>query len=44
MSAYSATRMARKNGYRSGLEDSVATYLKEHKVKFLYEKWHNEDK
>lgn len=38
MSAYSATQMARKNGYRSGLEDIVATYLTEHKVKFLYEK------
>tara|TARA_A100001011_G_C14312519_1_gene846320 strand:- start:435 stop:899 length:465 start_codon:yes stop_codon:yes gene_type:complete len=38
MASYSATQMARKNGYRSGLEDTVATYLKEHKVKFLYEK------
>ena len=38
VSAYSATRIARKHGYRSGLEDIVATYLKEHKVKFLYEK------
>ena len=38
MSAYSATQIARKNGYRSGLEDIVATYLTEHKVKFLYEK------
>ena len=38
MSAYSAKQIARKNGYRSGLEDIVATYLKEHKVKFLYEK------
>ena len=38
MSAYSARQIARKNGYRSGLEDIVATYLKEHKVKFLYEK------
>jgi hypothetical protein len=38
MSAYSATRIARKNGYRSGLEDVVAAYLKQHKVKFLYEK------
>jgi len=38
MSAYSATQMARKNGYRSGLEDTVANYLKEHKVEFLYEK------
>ena len=38
MSAYSARQVARKNGYRSGLEDTVATYLREHKVKFLYEK------
>ena len=38
MSAYSARQIARKNGYRSGLEDIVATYLKEHKIKFLYEK------
>ena len=38
MSAYSARQIARKNGYRSGLEDVVATYLKEHKIKFLYEK------
>jgi len=38
MSAYSARRLARKHGYRSGLEDNLATYLKEHKVKFLYEK------
>jgi len=38
MSAYSVTRLARKHGYRSGLEDNLATYLKEHKVKFLYEK------
>ena len=38
MSAYSATQVARKNGYRSGLEDTVASYLKTHKVKFLYEK------
>tara|TARA_R100000234_G_C4957083_1_gene160072 strand:+ start:69 stop:533 length:465 start_codon:yes stop_codon:yes gene_type:complete len=38
MASYSATQIARKNGYRSGLEDTVATYLKEHKVKFLYEK------
>ena len=38
MSAYSARQIARKNGYRSGLEDTVANYLKEHKVKFLYEK------
>ena len=38
MSAYSAIQVARKNGYRSGLEDTVATYLRENKVKFLYEK------
>ena len=38
MSAYSARQIARKNGYRSGLEDTVANYLKEHKVKFLNEK------
>ena len=38
MSAYSARQIARKNGYRSGLEDTVANYLKELKVKFLYEK------
>ena len=30
MSAYSARQIARKNGYRSGLEDTVANYLKEH--------------
>ena len=38
MSAYSATQVARKNGYRSGFEDTVASYLKTHKIKFLYEK------
>ena len=38
MSAYSATQMARKNGYRSGLEDAVATFLKENNFDFLYEK------
>tara|TARA_R100001163_G_scaffold60677_1_gene50123 strand:- start:1351 stop:1803 length:453 start_codon:yes stop_codon:yes gene_type:complete len=38
MSAYSARQIARKNGYRSGLEDAVAEFLKEHKIKFLYEK------
>ena len=38
MTAYSARRLARKHGYRSGLEDNLATYLKEHRVKFLYEK------
>ena len=38
MSAYSATQIARKNGYRSGLEDKVAEYLKDNSVTFLYEK------
>ena len=38
MSAYSATQMARKHGYRSGLEDKVATYLVQNNVNFLYEK------
>ena len=38
MSAYSATQMARKHGYRSGLEDKVATYLIKQNVNFLYEK------
>jgi|TARA_R100001129_G_scaffold19241_1_gene12217 hypothetical protein len=38
MSAYSARQVARKNGYRSGLEDKVAEYLTFHKMKFLYEK------
>lgn len=38
MSAYSATQMARKHGYRSGLEDKVATYLIQNNVNFLYEK------
>ena len=38
MSAYSARQIARKNGYRSGLEDTLATYLKELKVAFTYEK------
>lgn len=38
MSAYSARQVARKNGYRSGLEDKVAEYLTFHKIKFLYEK------
>ena len=38
MSAYSAMQIARKNGYRSGLEDTVATYLTELKVAFTYEK------
>jgi len=38
VSPHKIRRDAIKNGYRSGLEDIVATYLKEHKVKFLYEK------
>ena len=38
MSPHKVRREAIKNGYRSGLEDIVATYLKEHKIKFLYEK------
>ena len=38
MSAYSARQIARKHGYRSGLEHSLADYLTELSVKFLYEK------
>ena len=38
MSAYSATQIARKNGYRSGLEDTVATTLKGNNTSFIYEK------
>tara|TARA_R110000796_G_scaffold240299_2_gene361306 strand:- start:438 stop:890 length:453 start_codon:yes stop_codon:yes gene_type:complete len=38
MTSYSVTQVARRNGYRSGLEDSVATFLKENKIEFLYEK------
>jgi len=38
MTAYSAKYAARKNGYRSGLEDKVATYLVKNNVNFLYEK------
>jgi|TARA_R100001463_G_scaffold129430_2_gene188340 hypothetical protein len=38
MSAYSAKHIARKNGYRSGLEDAVATYLNKLKIVFTYEK------
>ena len=38
MSAYSAIQVARKNGYRSGLEDKIAEYLNNHSVSFLYEK------
>ena len=38
MSAYSATQLARKNGYRSGLEDKIATFLCDNNINFLYEK------
>ena len=38
MSAYSARQIARKHGYRSGLEHSLADYLTELSIKFLYEK------
>ena len=38
MSAYSAIQVARKYGYRSGLEDRIAAYLKDNRIKFLYEK------
>ena len=38
MSAYSARRVAHINGYRSGLEDKIATFLKDNKIEFLYEK------
>tara|TARA_R110002020_G_scaffold4096_4_gene18052 strand:- start:1064 stop:1519 length:456 start_codon:yes stop_codon:yes gene_type:complete len=38
MAAYSATQVARRNGYRSGLEDTVASYLTNNKIEFLYEK------
>ena len=38
MSSYSASQIARKNGYRSGLEDSVAIYLTKQNIKFRYEK------
>tara|TARA_R110000824_G_scaffold316313_3_gene503527 strand:+ start:5484 stop:5936 length:453 start_codon:yes stop_codon:yes gene_type:complete len=38
MAAFSATQVARRNGYRSGLEDKVATFLKVNNIKFLYEK------
>ena len=37
MSLYKQFRAARKYGYRSGLELKVSTYLKELKIKFLYE-------
>ena len=37
MSAYSATQVARKNGYRSGLEDQVASYLSALKIPYGYE-------
>ena len=38
MASYSARQIARKNGYRSGLEDSLATYLTSHNIKYTYEK------
>ena len=38
MPSYSASQIARKNGYRSGLEDSVAIYLTKQNIKFRYEK------
>ena len=37
MCAYSAKWIARKNGYRSGLEDQLAQYLLNLKVDFKYE-------
>ena len=37
MSAYSARQIARKNGYRSGLEHKLSLYLKSLKYKFAYE-------
>ena len=37
MSAYYASKIARKHGYRSGLENAIASYLKQYKIKFLYE-------
>ena len=37
MSPYKQFRVARKYGYRSGLELKISDYLKELKVKFLYE-------
>jgi len=36
--SYSASQVAHRNGYRSGLENQVAKYLKDNKIKFLYEK------
>ena len=38
MASYSVRQIARKNGYRSGLEDSLATYLTSHNIKYTYEK------
>ena len=37
MSRYSARYLARKNGYRSGLEDQVASYLSALKIPYGYE-------
>ena len=37
MSPYKQFRAARKYGYRSGLEIKISDYLKELKVKFVYE-------
>ena len=37
MSPYKQFRVARKYGYRSGLELKISEYLKELKIKFLYE-------
>ena len=45
MYSHKAYRVARKNGYRSGLEHRVAILLKELKVKYSYEsikiEWYN---
>ena len=38
MSPYSAYKVARKYGYRSGLEDQLAEFLRKHKINFVYEK------
>ena len=38
MPSYSARQVARKYGYRSGLEGRVAEYLSTLNIKFLYEK------
>ena len=37
MSRYSARYLARKNGYRSGLEDQVAANLNDLKISYSYE-------